>query len=45
VIGKHIRVMTGHPELPGMFTTPIPIAAGAPVHLRVEVDSVRNSVV
>ena len=36
--GKHICVMTCHPELPDMFTPPIPIAAGAPVHLRVDVD-------
>jgi len=38
VAGKHIRVMTCHPELPDMFTAPIPIDAGAPVRLRVEVD-------
>ena len=37
-IGKHVRVMTCHPELPDVFTAPIPIAANAPVHLRVEVD-------
>jgi xylan 1,4-beta-xylosidase len=36
--GKHLRVMTCHPELPDMFTAPIPIAANVPVHLRVEVD-------
>ncbi|HKQ04369.1 MAG TPA: glycoside hydrolase family 43 protein [Blastocatellia bacterium] len=36
--GKHLRVMTCHPELPDTFTTPIPIASGIPVHLRVEVD-------
>jgi xylan 1,4-beta-xylosidase len=36
--GKHICVLTCHPELPDMFTPPIPIAAGAPVHLRVDVD-------
>jgi xylan 1,4-beta-xylosidase len=38
VIGKQIRVMTCHPELPDVFTAPIPIAEGVPVHLRVEVD-------
>jgi xylan 1,4-beta-xylosidase len=38
VAGKHIRVMTCHPEAPDMFTAPIPIDAGAPVRLRVEVD-------
>ena len=38
VIGKHLRVMTCHPELPDTFTAPIPIATGFPVHLRVEVD-------
>jgi xylan 1,4-beta-xylosidase len=38
VLGKHIRVMTCHPELPDLFTAPIAIAAGVPVHLRVEVD-------
>ncbi|HYE74624.1 MAG TPA: family 43 glycosylhydrolase, partial [Blastocatellia bacterium] len=37
-IGKHLRVMTCHPELPDMFTAPIAIAANAPVQLRVEVD-------
>lgn len=37
-VGKHIRVMTSHPELPDIFTAPIPIAANAPVHLRAEVD-------
>ncbi len=40
-IGKHIRVMTCHPELPDMFTAPIAIASGVPVHLRVEVDEER----
>jgi hypothetical protein len=30
--------MTWRPELPDMFTTPTPIAADAPVRLRVEVD-------
>lgn len=37
-MGKYIRVMTCHPELPDMFTAPIPIASGHTVHLRVEVD-------
>ena len=36
--GKHLRVMTCHPELPDAFTAPISIAANVPVHLRVEVD-------
>jgi len=36
--GKHLRVMTCHPELPDVFTAPIPIAPGVPTHLRVEVD-------
>jgi xylan 1,4-beta-xylosidase len=38
VVGKHIRVMTCHPELPDVFTAPIPINANIPVQLRVEVD-------
>jgi xylan 1,4-beta-xylosidase len=38
VVGKHIRVMTCHPELRDVFTAPTPIAVDAPVHLRVEVD-------
>jgi xylan 1,4-beta-xylosidase len=37
-IGKHLRVMTCHPELPDVFTTPIPIVPNVPVSLRVEVD-------
>jgi xylan 1,4-beta-xylosidase len=37
-VGKHLRVMTCHPESPDAFTAPIAIAAAAPVHLRVEVD-------
>lgn len=37
-LGKHIRVMTCHPELPDIFTAPISIAADTVVHLRVEVD-------
>ncbi|MBS1794622.1 MAG: glycoside hydrolase family 43 protein [Acidobacteria bacterium] len=36
--GKHLRVMTGHPELPDMFTAPIPVETNVPVQLRVEVD-------
>ncbi|MDX2030010.1 MAG: glycoside hydrolase family 43 protein [Blastocatellia bacterium] len=40
-VGKHLRVMTAHPELPDAFTAPIPIAANAPVELRVEVDAER----
>lgn len=38
IIGKHIRVMTCDPELRDILTAPIPIAAGVPVYLRVEVD-------
>jgi xylan 1,4-beta-xylosidase len=41
VLGKHLRVMTCHPELPDLFTAPIPIAASVPVHLRVEADCER----
>ena len=37
-IGKHVRVMTCHPELPDAFTAPIPIVANSSVHLRVEMD-------
>ena len=40
-IGKHVRAMTCQPGLPDFFTAPIPIASGAPVHLRVEVDDER----
>ena len=32
-VGKHIRVMTCHPELPDVFTAPISIAADVPVHV------------
>lgn len=38
IIGKHIRAMTCHPELPDTFTAPIPIKENQPVQLRVEVD-------
>src|SRR6185369_8213055 len=38
VVGKHIRAMTCHPELPDMFTAPIPVNTNMPVQLRVEVD-------
>jgi xylan 1,4-beta-xylosidase len=38
VAGKHIRAMTCHPELPDMFTAPIPVDPNMPVELRVEVD-------
>jgi xylan 1,4-beta-xylosidase len=39
-IGKHLRVMSCVPDLPqaDAFTPLIPIPAGKPVHLRVEVD-------
>lgn len=39
-LGKHLRVMTATPDstLADAFTPPIPIPAGHPVHLRVEVD-------
>ncbi|MEK7723256.1 MAG: glycoside hydrolase 43 family protein, partial [Acidobacteriota bacterium] len=37
-LGKHIRAMTCHPELPDTFTVPIPINTNLPVQLRVEVD-------
>jgi xylan 1,4-beta-xylosidase len=38
--GKHLRVMSSLPDSPqaDAFTPPIPIPAGKPVHLRVEVD-------
>lgn len=40
IMGKHLRVMSGLPDQPqgDAFTTPIAIASGVPVHLRVEVD-------
>ena len=39
-LGKHLRVMTCTPDSPqsDSFTPPVTIPAGAPVHLRVEVD-------
>jgi xylan 1,4-beta-xylosidase len=39
-VGKHIRVMSCLPDhlQPDVFTAPIAIPAGVPVHLRVEVD-------
>lgn len=39
-IGKHLRVMSCVPDSPqtDAFTPPIPIPAGKPVHLRVEID-------
>jgi xylan 1,4-beta-xylosidase len=39
-LGKHLRVMTCTPDSPqtDSFTQPIGIAAGKPVHLRVEID-------
>jgi xylan 1,4-beta-xylosidase len=37
-LGKHVRAMTCHPELPDTFTAPIPVTANLPVELRVEVD-------
>jgi xylan 1,4-beta-xylosidase len=39
-LGKHLRVMTSTPDstLSDAFTPPIPIPAGKPVNLRVEVD-------
>jgi xylan 1,4-beta-xylosidase len=38
--GRHLRVMTCTPDSPqtDSFTPPIPIPAGKPVHLRVEID-------
>ncbi|HEY0943792.1 MAG TPA: glycoside hydrolase family 43 protein [Opitutaceae bacterium] len=38
--GKHLRVMSALPDSPqaDAFTPPIPIPAGKPVHLRVEID-------
>ncbi|MEP6850450.1 MAG: glycoside hydrolase family 43 protein [Acidobacteriota bacterium] len=38
VVGKHLRAMTCHPELPDLFTEPIRVNASMPVQLRVEVD-------
>jgi len=40
IIGKHLRVMSCAPDSPqaDVFTLPLGIAAGRPVHLRVEVD-------
>ena len=42
-IGRHLRVMSCLPDSPqaDAFTSPIAIAAGKPVHLRVEVDCER----
>ncbi|HSE25114.1 MAG TPA: glycoside hydrolase family 43 protein [Pyrinomonadaceae bacterium] len=39
-MGKHLRVMSVHPDLvqSDVFTAPLPIAAGTTVELRVEVD-------
>jgi xylan 1,4-beta-xylosidase len=39
-LGKHVRVMSCHPDQvqTDVFTPPIAIPAGMPVHLRVEVD-------
>jgi len=39
-LGKHLRVMSAHPDLvqSDVFTTPLPIAGGSTVELRVEVD-------
>jgi len=39
-LGKHLRVMSAHPDLvqSDVFTAPLPIAAGSTVELRVEVD-------
>jgi len=39
-VGKHLRVMSCVPDSPqaDAFTPPIPIPAGKPVHLRVEID-------
>jgi xylan 1,4-beta-xylosidase len=39
-VGKHIRVLSALPDQPqaDAFTAPIPIAAGIPIGLRVEVD-------
>ena len=43
ILGKHLRVMSCIPDTlqADAFTPPIPIAAGRPVHLRVEVDCER----
>jgi xylan 1,4-beta-xylosidase len=40
VLGKHLRVMSSLPDstMADMFTEPIVISSGNPVHLRVEVD-------
>jgi len=40
IAGKYLRVMTCLPDSPqaDAFTPPIPIPAGQPVHLRVEID-------
>jgi xylan 1,4-beta-xylosidase len=42
-LGKHLRVMSCLPDsaMADAFTPPIPIPAGKPVHLRVEVDYAR----
>lgn len=39
-LGKHIRAMSCHPDQvqSDVFSAPVPIPAGLPVHLRVEVD-------
>jgi xylan 1,4-beta-xylosidase len=39
-LGKHLRVMSALPDSPqaDAFTPPIPIPAGRPIHLRVDVD-------
>jgi xylan 1,4-beta-xylosidase len=41
--GKHLRVMSALPDSPqaDAFTPPIPLPAGKPIHLRVEVDHER----
>lgn len=40
VVGKHLRVMSALPDavVPDAFTPPVPIPAGARIHLRVDVD-------
>jgi xylan 1,4-beta-xylosidase len=42
-LGKHIRIMSCLPDQPqsDVFTPPVPIPAGSPVSLRVEVDKER----
>jgi xylan 1,4-beta-xylosidase len=42
-VGKHLRVMSGIPDQvqSDAFTAPIPIAPGAPIELRVDVDEER----